>query len=82
MIFLNFTLENCTDCNCDYVRAYDGSDNTAPPMGTACGSHTPDPFSASGNTMFIVFHSDAETQFDGFSSLYGGSGDGKIYLNF
>ena len=76
MAFLNFTLETCTDCECDSFSAYDGEDDEFPLIGTACGNVVPQPFRSTFNTMFVVFESDGQRQYDGFTALYGGTGDG------
>jgi predicted nucleic-acid-binding Zn-ribbon protein len=63
--FNEFVLEDCTDCNCDYVEAFEGSSVEDPSLGRRCGNSA-DSFASEGTLMLVRFVSDASTEFGGF----------------
>ena len=65
MSFSDFSLEECIDCNCDFVAAYDGSTIEDPEVGRVCGG-TPSDLQVDGTQMLVRFVSDASTEFAGF----------------
>jgi predicted nucleic-acid-binding Zn-ribbon protein len=66
--FSTFVLEDCTNCACDYVEAYEGSSTEDPVLGRHCGNSALD-LSSEGRTMLLRFVSDASTEFQGFTAL-------------
>ena len=81
--FVNFTLEECLDCRCDSVAAYDGDSTDAPLLGRVCGGHgnRPPPFTATRSSLYLVFTSDANEEFPGFAAAYGSSDDGNLLVS-
>ncbi|ELT97983.1 hypothetical protein CAPTEDRAFT_227116 [Capitella teleta] len=63
--FQTFILEECTDCNCDYLAAYDGDSEDGTLVGKRCGNNPTDMYSDS-HLMFVRFVSDESTEFPGF----------------
>ncbi|KAI0223599.1 Cubilin [Lamellibrachia satsuma] len=68
--FVSFGLEAKSDCSYDNVSIYDGTDWSAPLLGTFCGETLPDDVTSSGNTMFVRFKTDEGSTSDGFSIYY------------
>lgn len=70
-ITLDFTTLD-TELYYDYVKIYDGSGSTATLLGTFSGNSAPPPVSSSGNSIYVVFHSDSSmsTGFAGFVIQY------------
>ena len=65
--FLNFDIEDDSNCDYDYLIIYDGPDDTSRQIGAKlCGNTKPTEIESSGNTMHIQFHTDASTQRTGF----------------
>jgi hypothetical protein len=67
-ITLNF-LKFDTDTN-DFVTVYDGDSITDPVLGTFSGSDLPPSVTTTGNSMYVVFGSGADTAGDGFLASY------------
>jgi len=56
-----------TNCNYDYVRIYDGPGTASPLLGTYCNNNLPPgTINSTGNSITIVFHSDAGLEVPGF----------------
>jgi M6 family metalloprotease-like protein len=58
--FLEFSLQNSTNCVSDYLNIYDGPNDTYPLLGTWCGSNLPGTLTSTDTTgaLTFVFHSD------------------------
>ncbi|XP_054274028.1 cubilin-like isoform X2 [Macrosteles quadrilineatus] len=69
IVFNSFDLEDRTDCD-DYVELRDGLLATSPLVGRWCGSTVPPPYTTSGNTLTVIFHSDFVIEGDGFTLHY------------
>lgn len=71
--FNQFHLSPCTmnttssNCSCDYLNVRDGSGPFSEPIGTFCGQTNPNDFISSGNTMWMLFATDADGASTGFS---------------
>lgn len=70
LTFREFGLEPHQECTYDHVVLFDGDDNNARSLGLFCGGATPDPITSSGNSMYMVFYSDASVQRKGFEAEY------------
>ncbi|KAL8603880.1 hypothetical protein ACOMHN_049698 [Nucella lapillus] len=66
--FREFGLEPHQECTYDHIVLFDGDDTNARSLGVFCGSAIPDAITSSGNTMFMVFYSDASVQRKGFEA--------------
>lgn len=66
-IRLTFT-EFDTEANFDFVIVYDGSDDTAPVLGSYSGSTLPPELYSSGSDLFVVFVSDESVVAGGFEA--------------
>ncbi|CAH1775425.1 unnamed protein product [Owenia fusiformis] len=53
-------------CSYDYIKFRDGLFETSPEIFTTCGTALPDPFSSTGNTIHIEFHTDFSGVGQGF----------------
>ena len=70
---ITFTLEYLnTEESYDYVRIYDGVDDTAPLLAEVSGWLLPSPstYTSSGGAMYITFTTDAAVQDYGFEGVY------------
>ncbi|CAH3166652.1 unnamed protein product [Porites evermanni] len=70
LTFTAFNLQN--ENNTDALYVYDGENSTGEVLGVFYGSHTP-PFggiNSSSNQMFLIFKSDKNISYTGFSALY------------
>jgi len=58
--FLSFDVEYHASCDYDYLQIYNGIDNSAPLIGTYCGSNSPGTVTADNEAgaLTFVFHSD------------------------
>ncbi|XP_076463979.1 tolloid-like protein 1 [Babylonia areolata] len=70
LTFREFGLEPHQECTYDHIVLFDGDDTNARSLGVFCGSAIPDAITSSGNTMFMVFYSDASVQRKGFEAEY------------
>jgi Zn-dependent metalloprotease len=68
-ITLTFTAFDTED-NYDGVIVYDGSDETAPTLGSFTGSTIPSPVTSTGGSMYVVFLSDFMVRDNGWSATY------------
>ena len=72
--FTYFDLEQQPNCTYDYMILYRGTNYSAPSLGeNYCGYKSPDKLTVIG-PLTIVFHSDYDTEFKGFSSIFKTSG--------
>ena len=61
------TLEMISIC----IQVYDGSDSSAPLLGTFCGDDDVEDIISTSSTVFILFHTDDSSQTrEGFSITY------------
>jgi hypothetical protein len=66
--FGGFDVQVCNNCNCDYVEAFDGADDTGEYLGRKCGAATT-PFFSFGNEIFLRFTSnDDGIEAEGFNA--------------
>ena len=68
--FVSFGLEANSNCSYDNVSIYDGTDRSAPLLGTFCGESLPDAVTSSDNTMIVRFKTDRSETRSGFSIYY------------
>ncbi|XP_031569770.1 tolloid-like protein 2 isoform X2 [Actinia tenebrosa] len=69
--FTKFHLENCKNCDCDYVTVYDvtqHNDNVT--LGKFCGKNKPRSLYSSGKQLIVVFKSDHGDSGSGFLAAY------------
>ncbi len=59
-----------TESGYDYVRVYDGSNNSAPLLGTFDGTTLPSMVSSSGPVMYVEFDTDISVTFTGWTAYY------------
>lgn len=82
--FLTFDLESSSTCAYDYVKLYDGPDDTYPLLLVHCGSVLPDPVTtySTSNRMYVHMFSDASVAYTGFTATYeaacGGRKDASV----
>uniref|UniRef100_H2YKV4 CUB domain-containing protein n=1 Tax=Ciona savignyi TaxID=51511 RepID=H2YKV4_CIOSA len=89
LTFNNFAVEDPHTngyCYWDYVEVYNGINPNSPSIrGRMCGSNLPDPVQSSGNTMKVVFKTDASVGNGGFLATYDSFQDrvcgGRLSLN-
>ena len=77
--FTSFHLESCSGCSCDYLRLYDGGDETAPLLGNFCGSIIPPQQTTTADQAFLHFHSDVSQPFPGFQLGFERLETGKLH---
>ncbi|XP_070536661.1 cubilin-like [Ptychodera flava] len=70
LFFVDFDLESHSSCNYDYVRVYDGTDETAPLLENMCSGQVPVPVSSTENVMFVKFGTDYSNSGRGFYASY------------
>ena len=81
-VFTSFDLDYQPSCTSDSLTILDGDDPTGPPIGTYCGSNTPEVITTSGNAAMLVFITDGSGSNTGFSVNFmaidqsGGGGGG------
>ncbi|KAI0218619.1 Exoskeleton protein RP43 [Lamellibrachia satsuma] len=68
--FLTFDVEEVKHCKYDNVTVYDGEDDSAPWMGTFCGTTLPRDFISSNRSLFVSFKSDSSQTKSGFKIKY------------
>lgn len=77
--FEEFELEPHQECTYDHIEIFDGTSTNSRNLGRFCGNKIPPPTYSSGNTMFMIFYSDASVQRKGFSAMHS---TGKTALSF
>ncbi|XP_072174323.1 cubilin-like [Diadema setosum] len=70
LYFTHFNVEGATSCVFDSVTVYNGSDSSAPIIGTFCGNTVPPPIFASGNELYIRFITDSSITYGGFDATF------------
>ena len=81
--FTTFSLQ--TERNTDELYVYDGENAEGEVLGVFYGGHPPprEGIRSSSNTMFVIFKSDKNDSYTGFSaSYYAGDNSGKCFINF
>ncbi|XP_063297692.1 astacin-like metalloendopeptidase [Pelobates fuscus] len=68
--FLDFDLQDCSDCSCDSLTIIDGASTTSPVLGKYCNTDVPESLKSSGNVMILKFQSDSQTSSSGFFLSY------------
>ncbi|XP_028390683.1 cubilin-like [Dendronephthya gigantea] len=68
--FFNFSLEDNPRCAYDYLEVYDGDSVHSTRLGRYCGYQLPGNLTSSGSNLFIVFRSDKNVEYNGFSFTY------------
>ncbi|KAJ0005413.1 hypothetical protein NQD34_015307 [Periophthalmus magnuspinnatus] len=68
--FLEFDVEDDTDCLADYLEIYDSYDDVTGFVGRFCGDYLPYDILSTGNVMTLKFLSDASVTGGGFQLLY------------
>lgn len=75
LTFTYFDLEQQPNCTYDYLMLHHGIGNKAPKLGeNYCGFKAPDQLTVVG-PLTVVFHSDYDTEFSGFASVYSTAGN-------
>jgi len=69
-------------CYYDWIKVYDGKDQTSPLLGTFCGSHTPDEIvTSSSNIMTVLFFADYSVAWGGFiADFYTSSSAAPLHI--
>jgi len=69
--FLEYDLESCTDCSCDWLKIYDGSSTSDKFIDVYCGTTLPNSFEATNTegALTFVFHSDVNTTGTGWKAI-------------
>ena len=77
LIFTHMDLEpnGPSDCH-DYVTVRQGNTETAPEVGTYCGSSIPAQITSTGPALFVTFFSDSSVTLSGFRATYSTSESG------
>ena len=81
--FQRFSLEEQRDCQYDSVKIYDGDSISAPQLGRRegyCGRRFPSSLTSTGNSILIIFASDASTTSSGFRLTYSGKPFWGLFL--
>ncbi|XP_056155801.1 cubilin [Lampris incognitus] len=69
--FDSFNLEEYSNCNFDYVEVYDnGTVQTGTKVGRYCGREVPPSITSTDNLLTLLFVSDSNLSFEGFSASY------------
>ncbi|CAI9722917.1 1 isoform X1 [Octopus vulgaris] len=68
--FEEFELEPHQECTYDHIEIFDGDSINSQSLGRFCGNKIPHPIYSSGNTMHMIFYSDASVQRKGFSAVH------------
>ncbi len=63
-------IKRCQICDGDYLRIYDGADNTAPVLAEVIGETYPEELKSTGNKIFVELTSDGENTAQGFHIDY------------
>lgn len=70
IVFQNFELEQHQECTYDHIAIFDGDNTKARSLGRFCGAKVPPPVTSTGNTLYMVFYSDASVQRKGFHATH------------
>ncbi|XP_042148792.1 cubilin-like [Ixodes scapularis] len=68
--FSAFEIETHHSCGYDFVKVFDGSDESAPLLKIFCGHQLPSEITSSSNSLLLRFHTDGSTTDSGFVALY------------
>ncbi|XP_046557391.1 LOW QUALITY PROTEIN: bone morphogenetic protein 1-like [Haliotis rubra] len=68
--FVEFEVEEETDCGYDSIEVFDGAHDTSPTLGRYCGATIPDDIMSSGETLMIRFKSDDTLNSKGFYGTF------------
>jgi hypothetical protein len=67
-VFNSFDVEYDTTCDYDWLNVFNGSDTTAPLLGSFCGSINPGPFVSTTGPLTFQFHSDYSVNLAGWEA--------------
>lgn len=71
VVFYNgFFIELSENCTKDYVELFDFVNDEWKSLGRKCGRDVPQPFNSTAQKMKVVFHSDEQSNGEGFSALW------------
>jgi hypothetical protein len=65
-VFSAFDVEPETNCGYDWLKVFNGPDNTSPLIGTYCGTSIPGPFESTTGSLTFQFNSDYSENFTGW----------------
>ncbi|KAM7304642.1 uncharacterized protein ISCGN_014542 [Ixodes scapularis] len=68
--FIAFDIEAHDSCGFDYVKVFDGGDESAPLLNIFCGNQLPREITSSSDSLLLRFHTDQGTTKSGFVALY------------
>jgi hypothetical protein len=73
ILFLDMEIEFCTDCKCDGVRIWTGTEpgEDSEAIGSYCGTEVPESFEIEEDQAFVRFYTDAGHEFRGFLARFG-----------
>ncbi|XP_043104339.1 tumor necrosis factor-inducible gene 6 protein [Puntigrus tetrazona] len=79
--FLDFDIEEDTDCLSDYLEIYDSYDDVSGFAGRYCGDELPEDFISTGNVMTLKFHTDSSVTGGGFQLQYIAVNSSQLFDN-
>ncbi|KAM7303970.1 putative tolkin [Ixodes scapularis] len=68
--FFAFNIESATSCEYDFVKVFDGRDESAPLLKIFCGDQLPSEITSSSDSFLLWFHTDNCIAKSGFEALY------------
>ncbi|CAN7974750.1 unnamed protein product, partial [Ixodes persulcatus] len=68
--FSAFNIEDHNLCAYDFVKVFDGSDDSAPLLKTFCGDQLPGEITSSSDSLLLRFHTDGSVTYEGFLAFY------------
>uniref|UniRef100_A0A182INM1 Uncharacterized protein n=1 Tax=Anopheles atroparvus TaxID=41427 RepID=A0A182INM1_ANOAO len=68
--FTRFHLEQSESCKFDYLEIFDGRSTEDTSLGKFCGDRMPAPYTSTGSTLLLKFHTDWSSPHPGFSLTY------------
>lgn len=81
LTFIDFDLEDTTNCTDDYVRIFDGPSHDNFMLGSFCKTQLPPTIFSTGNTMLVVMRSDSLLSAKGFKAEYNRACGARIITN-
>ncbi|KAH0568173.1 hypothetical protein KQX54_019308 [Cotesia glomerata] len=70
LTFIDFDIEDTTNCTDDYVKVFDGPRKDFEELGTFCKNYLPPSLVSSGNQMLVVMRSDSLISAKGFKAQF------------
>lgn len=68
VVFTQFDVENQASCNYDWLKIFDGSNDSTTEIGTYCGTNSPGTITSTGNSLTFKFHSDYSVENPGWEA--------------